>query len=101
MPADTHKLSFGEIQRNARQLTKARDEITQQLKGLQRMIDGLVQSNFVTQQASGRFQESYRDWNTGAAKVIEGLQGMSKFLDQAVKAHQDLDRNMSRAASGR
>ena len=59
------------------------------------MIDGLVASGFVTDLASGKFHQSYEQWNTGARNVMAGLEGMSSFLRTAVAQHQQLDQQLS------
>jgi WXG100 family type VII secretion target len=90
---------YDELQNTAGQLRAGREEITTQLTRLRTLVDGLVASGFVTDMASGRFQQSYTQWNTGATNVIQGLEGMSAFLDQAISRHQQLDSELS-AATG-
>jgi WXG100 family type VII secretion target len=88
------------MQSGASQLQQAQENMTEQLGSLRSMIDGLVGGEFRTQLASPRFQESYEEWNTGAQQMMEGLQGMASFLNQAVSGFQELDSNLQQGASG-
>jgi WXG100 family type VII secretion target len=92
-------VKYEELQGTSGQLRTGREEITTNLTRLRTLVDGLVQSGFVTDLASGRFQQSYLQWNTGATNVIQGLEGMSTFLDQAIARHQQLDSELG-AATG-
>jgi WXG100 family type VII secretion target len=84
----------------ASQLQQGREEMTDQLQSLRSMIDGLVGGEFRTQLASPRFQDSYEQWTQGAEQMMEGLDGMASFLNQAVSSFQELDSNLQSGASG-
>lgn len=88
-------VSYEQMRASATRLDRERDEITAKLQDLNRMIEQLVEGAFKTQTASPRFKESFSQWHTGAKNVIEGLQGMSGFINKAVQSHQDLDQNLS------
>jgi WXG100 family type VII secretion target len=84
----------------ASQLQQAREQMTDQLQSLRSMIDGLVGGEFRTQMASPQFQESYEQWTAGAEQMMEGLDGMSTFLNQAVTSFQELDSSLRQGAGG-
>ena len=90
-------VDYQELQRSASQLKSGEQDIESQLGRLKSMIDSLVSSGFVTDQASGKFQQSYDQWNNGAKNVIQGLQGMSSFLEKAIAQHQQLDSELSKS----
>jgi WXG100 family type VII secretion target len=90
-------VDYQELQRSASQLKTGEQDIESQLGRLKSMIDSLVASGFVTDQASGKFQQSYDQWNNGAKNVIQGLQGMSSFLEKAIAQHQQLDSELSKS----
>jgi WXG100 family type VII secretion target len=92
-------IGYDGLQRAAGQLTTGQAEITERLRALKTMIDQLVSSEFRTQLASGRFQDSYQQWNQGAENVINGLEGMSSFLGDVVREHQDLDNRLAGGAN--
>src|SRR5690349_19382294 len=92
--ANVH-VDYEQLQASAGQLQSGQEEITSQLMQLKNLIDGLVGSGFVTDQASGKFHASYDQWTKGANNVIGGLEGMSGFLKQAIAQHQQLDSTLS------
>jgi WXG100 family type VII secretion target len=91
-------VKYDDLQRTAGQLSTGREEMITQLTRLKGLVDTLVASGFVTDQASGRFQTSYQQWNTGASNAIQGLEGMSAFLNQAIARHQQLDAELGQSA---
>ena len=94
--ANVH-VDYEQLQSSASQLRSGQQEVESLLARLKSMIDNLVSSGFVTDQASGKFQQSYEQWNSGAKNVIQGLQGMSSFLDKAIAQHQQLDSELSKS----
>ncbi|HKE97878.1 MAG TPA: WXG100 family type VII secretion target [Actinomycetes bacterium] len=97
--ANVH-VDYQQLQTSATQLQSAQQDVEGQLTRLKSMIDNLVASGFVTDLASGRFQQSYEQWNTGARNVMAGLEGMSTFLKQAVQQHEQLDSQLSQSTGG-
>ena len=94
--ANVH-VDYQELQRSSSQLKSGQQDVESQLARLKSMIDNLVSSGFVTDQASGKFQQSYEQWNSGAKNVIQGLQGMSSCLEKAIAQHQQLDSELSKS----
>lgn len=88
-------VSYEEVRAGAQKLDQGKANIEEQLDGLQRMIENLVQTSFKTQSASPKFRESYDQWTRGAKEAIKGLEGMSQFLNKAVQGHQDLDQSLT------
>lgn len=93
-------VKYEELQSTAGQLRAGREEISTNLTRCRTLVDGLVASGFVTGTASVRFQQSFLQWNDGATTVIQSVERMSTFLDQAVARHQQLDSELGGAASG-
>jgi WXG100 family type VII secretion target len=93
------RVSYDDLQRTSTQLDSGRQEILGQLQKLKGLVDSLVASGFVTDQASGKFQQSYMQWNTGASNVLQGLEGMSGFLKTAIQQHQQLDAQLGQSAA--
>ena len=94
------KVDYASLQSTAGQLKGGQEEMTSQLIRLRAMVDDLVASGFVTDQASGQFQQSYQQWNSGTMNTLAGLQGMSSFLDTAIQRHQELDSSLRSQAAG-
>ena len=84
----------------ASQLQTAQENMVEQLQSLRSMIDNLVGGEFRTRLASPRFQASYEEWTSGAQQMLQGLEGMSGFLKQAVGGFQQLDTDLQSGASG-
>ncbi len=97
--ANVH-VDYGALENAASRLTGGQHEMESQLVQLKSLIDSLVTSGFITDQASGKFQQSYEQWNTGTRNAIAGLEGMSGFLNKAISQHQQLDATLSRSAGG-
>ncbi len=92
------KVNYDELQSTSTQLSTGREEMIANLNRLKGLVDSLVASGFVTDQASGKFQQSYQQWNTGASNAVQGLEGMSTFLNQAIARHQQLDSELGSSA---
>ncbi|MGQ0779265.1 MAG: WXG100 family type VII secretion target, partial [Pseudonocardiales bacterium] len=84
-------VDYEQLRSTASQLKSGQQEMESQLGRLKSLIDSLVASGFVTERASGKFQQSYEQWNSGAKNVVAGLEGMSGFLNTAIAQHQQLD----------
>jgi len=91
-------VDYQELTVTAGRLSTGQQEVEQQLMSLKAAVDQLVASGFVTDQASGRFQQSYQQWTTGAKNVMAGLEGMSGFLRKAIADHQQLDSGLAQSA---
>jgi WXG100 family type VII secretion target len=99
MSKDTN-LTYATMEKKANNLIKAMHDMEGQLKHLEGEIAELVHDGFTTQKASGSFDESMKEFTKGAAKTIQGLDGLSKFLTKAVKAYQDLDDQLAKGTKG-
>jgi WXG100 family type VII secretion target len=97
--ANVH-VDYQQLQSTASQLQSGQQEVETQLARLKSTVDNLVSSGFVTDQASGKFQQSYQQWNSGAKNVIAGLEGMTGFLRTAIGQHQQLDSQLSQSTGG-
>lgn len=85
------KVSYGEIETAAAQLSSGREEITTKLQNMQAQIQNLVSSGFVTDQASGKFNDAYVRYTTSANTLISQLNEIQSFLTGTANAMRDLD----------
>lgn len=85
------KVSYGEIETAATQLGAGREDITQRLQNMQSQIQQLVSSGFVTDQASGKFNDAYAKYTTSANTLIAQLEEIQQFLNATANAMRDLD----------
>jgi WXG100 family type VII secretion target len=85
------------MQAQASQLIAGRTEIANQLDAMQKQVNALVTGGFVTDAASGSFQQSYEEFKNGMTRAIEGLDGMANYLNKAANTFQETDAALSRA----
>jgi WXG100 family type VII secretion target len=81
----------------ATKLAGGRQDIDSKLRELKAQVDNLVNGGFVTERASKAFEASYSEFNDGITKTIEGLDGMSDYLNKAAQALQDTDSQLATA----
>jgi WXG100 family type VII secretion target len=90
-------VTYDDMQSAAKQLQAGEHQIEGDLANLKKLIDNLVASGYITDMSSKQFQTSYTEFNTGATKMIEGLNGMAQFLDAAAKAFHETDAQLASA----
>ena len=83
--------TYGEIESAATQLGAGRQEIVEKLQGMQRQIQSLVSSGFVTEHASDKFNTAYTQYTTNANQLIEQLNEIQQFLTGTANAMRELD----------
>jgi len=88
-------VTYQEMHDAATKLTSGKDEITTKLNDLKTYIANLVSSGFVTDQASGRFNETYTTFTTAATQTIGALDGLASYLNQAANALQETDQQLA------
>lgn len=90
-------VTYQEMQAQATKLSQARSDIDSQLHALQAQVRQLVGGGFVTDAASGAFDASYKEFTDGAKRCMEGLDGMSNYLNKAASTFQDVDSQLAKA----
>jgi WXG100 family type VII secretion target len=93
-------VTYADMQSAANQLRAGEQQIEGDLARLKKLIDNLVASGYVTDTSSKQFEASYTEFNTGATKMIQGLNGMGQFLDAAAKAFHETDTQLATALKG-
>jgi WXG100 family type VII secretion target len=90
-------VTYADMQSAANQLRAGEQQVEADLARLKRLIDNLVASGYVTDTSSKRFDTSYTEFNSGATKMIQGLNGMGQYLDAAAKAFAETDTQLAAA----
>ncbi|GAB7043023.1 MULTISPECIES: WXG100 family type VII secretion target [Catenuloplanes] len=90
-------VTYQEMRDAANRLTRGKEEIFSKLTELQNMVNNLVNGGYVTDASSKQFDESYREFNDGAQKMAEGLEGMGKYLTAAADTFQQADDELAKA----
>ncbi|WP_460889040.1 WXG100 family type VII secretion target, partial [Promicromonospora xylanilytica] len=63
-------VTYEELRGTAGQLRNGQQQIMDTLQNLSSQVNNLVASGFQTDQASGKFQQSYEEFTTGAKQAI-------------------------------
>jgi len=88
-------ITYAEMTESAGRLRSNKAEIDSRLEDSKRLVNSLVASGFVTDQASGRFDEVNTQFVASANELMMNLEMLSKWLDDAVTALQDVDTQMA------
>jgi WXG100 family type VII secretion target len=90
-------VTYGDMQDAAGRLVNGEQDIESKLRELKSLVDSLISGGYVTDQSSVAFGNSYQEFNDGATKTIEGLNGMSDYLNKASDALQQTDSELAKA----
>lgn len=90
-------VTYQDMRDAATRLSSGQQDIEAKLRELKSQVDQLVSDGYVTDKSSKAFDSSYQEFNDGATKTIEGLEGMSKYLTTAADALQDTDTQLASA----
>jgi len=93
-------VTYGDMTSAAQRLTAGKDDITAKLHELQSLVNNLVSGGFVTDTASGAFHSSYEEFTKGTTQAVNGLDGMSQFLNKAADALQNVDQQLAQGIGG-
>lgn len=90
-------VTYQEMRDAANRLTRGKEEITSKLTELRNMVNSLVNGGYVTDSSSKEFDTSYTEFNDGATKMAEGLEGMGKYLTAAADTFEQADTELAKA----
>lgn len=94
------KVTYQEMRDAGKKLKNGQTEIEDKLGELKKLVDSLVNDGYVTDRSSKQFMDSYEQFNDGATKTIQGLEGMGKFLEQAADAFEQADEQLAQGLKG-
>ena len=90
-------VTYDEMRDASNRLKSGKEDITQKLSELRTMVNGLVNGGYVTDSSSKQFDQSYTEFNDGAIKMAEGLEGMGKYLTAAADTFEQADQELAKA----
>lgn len=90
-------VTYDEMRDAANRLTRGKEEILNKLTELRSMVNNLVNGGYVTDASSKQFDTSYTEFNEGATKMAEGLEGMGKYLTAAADTFQQADDELAKS----
>ena len=93
-------VTYHEMSDAATRLRDGQQQIESQLQTLKALVDALVHGGYVTDSSSKAFETSYTEFNEGARKTIQGLEGMGQYLDKAAQTFQQADQDLASALKG-
>ena len=88
-------VTYDQMSQSAGRLRNGQQEIEANLQNLRQLVAQLVQDGFTTTRASGAFDASYQEFTQGAAKTVQGIEGMATFLDKAAEALRTTDEQLA------
>lgn len=93
-------VTYDEMNTAATTLVTGKEELSTKLQDLRLFIDNLVNSGFVTEQASAAFQETYGSFTTNATETVAALDGLSQYLTNAADTLRSTDEQLAAQARG-
>jgi WXG100 family type VII secretion target len=88
-------VTYEEMRAAGKQLQAGKNDIETRLGQLKNQVKQLVAGGYVTDTSSKQFEASYEEFDQGARKVIDGLEGMNSYLNSAADAFQQTDQHLS------
>lgn len=88
-------VSYDAMNSEAGALMNGRQEIEASLTSLANRISGLVSNGFVTDSASGAFQQMYEEFTTSAKNTISSLDQIANTLKQMAQTMQETDQQLA------
>ncbi len=88
-------VTYEEMSDSANRMRNNKTDIDQKLTECKNIVDSLTSSGFVTDQASGKFDEVHTEFVTSANQAMETLDQLSQWLDKAVDAMRDMDTQLA------
>jgi WXG100 family type VII secretion target len=90
-------VTYQDMHDAAKRLKAGKEEIIEKLSELKKLVDSLVSGGYVTELSSKAFDQSYNEFNDGANKTIEGLEGMGEYLTSAADALRQADEQLAQS----
>ena len=88
-------VTYQEMSDTATTMRNNKADIDDKLNQCKSIVDSLTANGFVTEQASGKFDEVHSEFVTSANQAMDTLDQLSQWLDKAVAALQDMDTQLS------
>lgn len=93
-------VTYEAMESEAQALLTGKEEIEANLTNLANRITSLVSSGFVTDSASGAFNEMYQNYTTNAKNTIASLDQIATTLRKMAQAMQETDQNLASSIGG-
>jgi WXG100 family type VII secretion target len=87
--------TYHEMSDTATRMRNNKTDIDEKLRDCMNIVDQLTTNGFVTEQASGRFEDVHNQFNTSATTAMETLDQLSLWLDKTVEALRQMDTDLA------
>ncbi len=94
------RVTYQEMESAAQRLETGRQDITGALQQLQSLVNDLVRGGYVTDSSSAAFEQSYEAFTKGATQAVDGLTGMTQYLNKAAETFRQADEQLAQALRG-
>jgi WXG100 family type VII secretion target len=88
-------VTYAEMNDTATRMRNDKADIDDKLTECKNIVNTLTGNGFVTDQASGRFNDVANEFVTSANQAMETLDQLSQWLDKAVDAMRDMDTQLT------
>lgn len=88
-------LSYAEMQQVKGVFEQNAQQMEDALRNLMKLVNQLTSGPFKTDKASPAFIQAYTNIDKGGQQVMQGIQGLGKFLGAAVQGAQQLDQQLA------
>ncbi len=88
-------VTYAEMNDTATRMRNDKADIDDKLTECKNIVNTLTGNGFVTDQASGRFNDVAGEFVTSANQAMETLDQLSQWLDKAVDAMRDMDTQLT------
>lgn len=92
-------LSYSEMQQVKSVFERDAQQMEESLRNLVKLVNQLTTGPFKTDKASPAFMQAYANIDKGGQQVMQGIQGLGKFLGAAVQGAQQLDQQLAQQLS--
>ncbi|HEV2243345.1 MAG TPA: WXG100 family type VII secretion target [Streptosporangiaceae bacterium] len=91
------QLSYAEMQQVKAVFEKDAQQMEAALSNLLKLVNQLTSGAFKTDKASPAFVTAYTNIDKGGRQVMQGIEGLGKFLGAAVEGATQLDDQLAKA----
>jgi WXG100 family type VII secretion target len=95
MPSANINATYHEMSDTATRMRNNKTDIDEKLNDCINIVNNLTTSGFVTEQASGKFDQVHNDFNRSAQQAMDTLDQLSLWLDKTVEALRDMDTTLA------
>jgi uncharacterized protein YukE len=91
------QMTYAEMQQVKAVFEKDAADMEAALRNLMKLVTQLTSGGFKTDKASPAFQQSCQNIEKGGLQVMQGIEGLGKFLGAAVQGAEQLDQQLAQA----